>query len=664
MNLLYIIEHTKVRWQADTASLTAQAISHLQHLHDPMLESRFYAAAGTAFGPQPNSQHLKFLEKALTLSRSIGDCEGQYLAIIYIANFRWRIGDCKSALAIGKEAHQLAYQTTDLYQVSRAMRIIALSLTALGDYTGSVTQLTRARELFSLCRITSGQLHHNILNSQAEIHLQKSEYAEARSIYTMSIQDNLVDPSSLLCGLTLLNLSLISVLIGATDTVHHTLDRAQEVFTGTKHQLGTMYCTMILADLNLTEENKASTKTQFQDHLKSAWDTDTQAVAYCLERLADISRWPIELKHVTWPVLYLCHAHMSKRKLAFYKALLFIGDLFIDVDEVTAESLFLVALEGFTFMDVHRSRAQCMLRLGDIVQKRGKMTKAAELWTSARSLFERSLQAKDIAAIDMRLVTLEQGHKMTLAQLAVLHAPSTGMNMDKETFSSEVVSSKAYETREQSNILLLMNILPLSLFVIGRNSSLLSVFPSSSLSSMMRGGALLHAPRLLTRLPRSRVRHTRCPGAAAAGSASGANTGGACTPVPEPVDVDETTPRIILIRPFMLAPLPFHALTNKLTDNELVMFWLWLWLWLFGLALASEKIKPGQGQIVGSGLAWPEAMAFGREISLALALALMSPRPSQSQLEPKPAKAKAKPEHHYKEQAQMLTALAAAGFFS
>ncbi|KAJ7754800.1 hypothetical protein B0H16DRAFT_1722506 [Mycena metata] len=89
---------------------------------------------------------------------------------------------------------------------------------------------------------------------------------------------------------------------------------------------------------------------------------------------------------------------MSKEKLAFYKALLFIGDLFIDVDEVTAENLFIVALEGFTFMDVHRSRAQCMLLLGDLAQKKAEITKAVELWTTARPLFERSLQAKDVAS--------------------------------------------------------------------------------------------------------------------------------------------------------------------------------------------------------------------------------------------------------------------------
>ncbi|KAJ7722693.1 hypothetical protein B0H16DRAFT_1699218 [Mycena metata] len=405
--------------------------------------SLFYAVAGTTvFGSNPN---LEFLARGLKLSKSIGDSVGQCDCLIAMAELKWLAGNYRAALNISRNAQQLGYQTAALYLVSRAMNLIALSLTSLGDYVGGLTQLMKAREFLGMCGITRGQLHHNILNSQAEIHLQKSEYAEARSIHVMSLQSDLLDPGSSFYGSALLNLSLISVLIGATtDTVHHTLDQAHEIFTGVKHQFGPMCCTMILADLNLTEGNKALAKTQFKNCLKSAWATSAEVVSYCLERLADISRWPIELRQATWPVLYLCHAHMSKEKLAFYKALLFIGDLFIDVDEVTAESLFLVALEGFTFMDVHRSRAQGMLNLGDLAQKRGEITKAANLWTSAQPLFERSLQAKDVTAIDMRLVALEQGHKRSLARLAVLHAPSTTVN-DKETFSSEVVSSKADE---------------------------------------------------------------------------------------------------------------------------------------------------------------------------------------------------------------------------
>jgi hypothetical protein len=54
-------------------------------------------------------------------------------------------------------------------------------------------------------------------------------------------------------------------------------------------------------------------------------------------------------------------------KLRIYKTLKFLIDLFLyQNDKHTATNLFRVALEGFIQMDVHHSRAECMLRLGDI----------------------------------------------------------------------------------------------------------------------------------------------------------------------------------------------------------------------------------------------------------------------------------------------------------
>jgi hypothetical protein len=63
---------------------------------------------------------------------------------------------------------------------------------------------------------------------------------------------------------------------------------------------------------------------------------------------------------------------------------------------------------GFTYMDVHRSRAQCMLRLGDLAKKQGDLSRAVEFWKESRPLFERSVQAKDFAQIDARLGAVEQ----------------------------------------------------------------------------------------------------------------------------------------------------------------------------------------------------------------------------------------------------------------
>jgi hypothetical protein len=130
-----------------------------------------------------------------------------------------------------------------------------------------------------------------------------------------------------------------------------------------------------------------------------------------------------------WTTVFLVHSVQRREKLGIYKALQFLGDVLLaQDDQQTATSLFTVALEGFTYMDVHRSRAGCMLRLGDISKGQGNLLKAVEHWTTARPLFEQSSQAKQVNNIDQRLAdvgdnVLEQ-HRKNLAHLAELTAPS------------------------------------------------------------------------------------------------------------------------------------------------------------------------------------------------------------------------------------------------
>ncbi|KAJ7482744.1 hypothetical protein FB451DRAFT_1170601 [Mycena latifolia] len=105
-----------------------------------------------------------------------------------------------------------------------------------------------------------------------------------------------------------------------------------------------------------------------------------------------------------WTMIFMVHSLKFKRKLEIHKALQYLGGVYLtDGDHQTAFSLFTVALEGFTNMDVHCSRAECMLHLGDILKLRGELHQAVELWTTARPLFERSSQAKQAGHIDERL---------------------------------------------------------------------------------------------------------------------------------------------------------------------------------------------------------------------------------------------------------------------
>jgi hypothetical protein len=157
-----------------------------------------------------------------------------------------------------------------------------------------------------------------------------------------------------------------------------------------------------------------------------SWGLTSEFKTYCLERLADSSQWggtQVHSKH-TWPVVYLAFAQKSKEKLALHKALLFLGDVLLsEQDADTAHHLFIVALDGFTSMDVHRSRAQCMLRLGDIANGQGDISKAYELWKGARPLFERSSQAKDVARIDTRLFGVEEGPQNALVHSTTSEVP-------------------------------------------------------------------------------------------------------------------------------------------------------------------------------------------------------------------------------------------------
>jgi hypothetical protein len=117
-----------------------------------------------------------------------------------------------------------------------------------------------------------------------------------------------------------------------------------------------------------------------------------------------------------------------KEKLGILKALQFLGDVFLaQGKEYTAINLFTVALDGFTAMDVHRNRAECMLRLAEISKEHNDLLKAVEFWETARPLFEQSSQSKQVEYVDECLAgvgkdVLEQ-HRLNLARLAELNVP-------------------------------------------------------------------------------------------------------------------------------------------------------------------------------------------------------------------------------------------------
>jgi tetratricopeptide (TPR) repeat protein len=264
---------------------------------------------------------------------------------------------------------------------------------------------------------------------QAETHKVRSEYIVARSIHFMILQETSVDKDSYTYGFAFLNVAEIDVIIGAPkENVQAIYEKARGIFSTCNLVKEITMCDTILADLYLREGNFLPAKTLFESCLKSSV-RHPEIMSYCLERLGDMSRWGTPNWMSGWTTVFLVHSLRQKEKLGIHKALQFLGDAFLaQDDEHTAINLFTVALEGFTYMDVHCSRAECMLRLGDISKGHGDLLKAVEHWTTARQLFEQSSQAKQLENIDQRLAgvgedVLEQ-YRTNLARLAELNAPS------------------------------------------------------------------------------------------------------------------------------------------------------------------------------------------------------------------------------------------------
>ncbi|KAF8166948.1 hypothetical protein K438DRAFT_1856801 [Mycena galopus ATCC 62051] len=393
-------------------AMIAQAISYVEHTTDLALGSTLYEAAG-----RDVKQASQFLQKALEKSELCGSSTQQCNVMLQLGHFKLQTGNCSAAMVYATAAQKLSKVAGLLYQEGLANHLGARLHYHLGDYQKSMAQLHRAAELLHICGLSGGVIAHNIMLTQAEIHLLKSEYTEARHLFCQVTETTSAEHNSFSYGNSLLNVVFIDIMIGqAKEDIYHKLQVAQEILRRNS-VLNITPCGTVQAMIELRDEKFDSAKAKFQEGLCLSWGNDAEVRNLCLEQLANIKAWPVNMWEYKWSIIYLASAAKLKVKLDLYKALLFLGDVFIaNNDEKLAVNLYQVALAAFTQMDVHHSRAQCMLRLGDLASKHGCTSEAITYWEAARPLFERASQTKDAC-------NLGKDHHKALAKLETLHAP-------------------------------------------------------------------------------------------------------------------------------------------------------------------------------------------------------------------------------------------------
>ncbi|KAJ6514109.1 hypothetical protein DFH09DRAFT_1288194 [Mycena vulgaris] len=417
------------------AVLVEQAIEQLLHFVESDVKCRFYNALGAYYySKDEHPTATNYYQTGLSLAISTGNTRRQCQSSIGLAHLQWHTGDPASGQMYASEAQRLAKISADLYNEARALNVEARCWDTLGNYKYAASLCNRARDLLVHCGMSASELVNMIMSTQAAIYKVKSEYVEAWDIHRQILHGAPVELAAYLHAVTLVNIAELEVFLGVPmEDVERKINTAKSIFNSMEYVVFAMVSDAIMGALHLREKNQLSAKPLFHKCLSLFWGHYPEMVNYCLERLGDRSLWGSTAWPSCWTIVYLVHASKSQQKLDVHKALQFLGDIFCtEGDQDTAVSLLTVALEGFTQMDVHRSRAECMLQLGYISKETGDVLKATEYWSSARSLFERSSQAKKVALIDEELLNITgdvlEEHARNLTLISVIHAPNAALN--------------------------------------------------------------------------------------------------------------------------------------------------------------------------------------------------------------------------------------------
>ncbi|KAJ7794021.1 hypothetical protein B0H14DRAFT_132904 [Mycena olivaceomarginata] len=330
--------------------LIQQALEHFDKFDDVDLKCKFHLNVSYYYS-QTKGDPLMALDH----------CQNVLSLAISTENTRRH---CEALISLAWIKQNLV--SADFHRQADSLNVGAVCCMQLGDYKRSLSLANHARKLLKLCGQAQSFLDHAIMSLQAEVHTAKSEYIEAHRINTQILQETSVEQDSFGHAVALVLAADIDMSMGASKAViQRSIDAAVLIFTTVGHGLGLAICGALEADITLQEGHMLEAQAQFRQCLKSPFGYHSAILTYCLTQLSDMTRWGADLNWMpSWPTVLLAYSLKSKQTLGIYKGLQFIGDIVLaQDDEDTAIALFTVALEGFTDMDVHRGKAECMLRL-------------------------------------------------------------------------------------------------------------------------------------------------------------------------------------------------------------------------------------------------------------------------------------------------------------
>ncbi|KAJ7107026.1 hypothetical protein C8R44DRAFT_858110 [Mycena epipterygia] len=351
------------------------------------------------------SNCLEFNELGLSLAKKAGHDGLRLKALLMRGWIEYVTGNYHSSIGYGQEAHRLCQLTGRLEADCEAFHCQAISLIQLGRYPDALTLCSQAHQVLSIVGMEGSDRDIALLNAESEIHHQKSEYTEAKRINELIVNMTSPDISPYHHSNSLASIAALDIIIGVDEVdIIGKLSTARRLSEKLEWTAGVISCEVFMALLYLRRGETQKATDALMQTLPAAYRY-TDIAIWCLEKLGDPTYGMFGLEDTThWAGIYLSFARKTKNLGHTYQALRCLGDIFLaHGDRDTALNIFLAVLEGSTEMDVHRRRADCMARIGDIFMESGKPKEAVKMWEAARPMFLLSSQNKDAASMDTRL---------------------------------------------------------------------------------------------------------------------------------------------------------------------------------------------------------------------------------------------------------------------
>ncbi|KAJ6627908.1 hypothetical protein B0H10DRAFT_316633 [Mycena sp. CBHHK59/15] len=403
----YLADHF-LSWQyhpiSDPEGLAHKAVQFFKNSNDRSGEARLYSALGAYYRGHDNdtTKAVELFSLALSLAEEIGDPARQCLALGSLSQCNWQLGNYVEGQKHAREMRRIAKLNGYILSVAHAIQSELLCRTSRGDFTHSFELSAEARKLLAFCGLEGSAVDLILIDSDADIHFQKTEYTESRNLYIRTFHKH----PPLAQAYDRLAIVNIDIEIGADEgEIQRDLDAVHSSFVSIQNPPGITLCEVAQATLDLREGRRKQAKSTLERCFTSTRGNDQEISILCLEKLADITHGMFDVESTLfWAFVLLAFARKGQNNVSIHHALRYLGDIFqAQNDETTALSLFEVAQEGYRAMGIHRSLGDCMLRIGDILYHRSEIGKAVEMWKAALPLFQRSLQRKDVERTEDRL---------------------------------------------------------------------------------------------------------------------------------------------------------------------------------------------------------------------------------------------------------------------